>query len=94
MDDIFDEMDTEYVGITISDDTFHVIPITKIQYTCFSCLKQSSIKLFMCSGCGFNRYCDVNCQRIHWKAMHKEFCEMMKVNPTTQVLIKRDKSTN
>lgn len=39
---------------------------------CFWCNKKTTVK---CRGCGVARYCNKNCQRMHWKRSHKGICK-------------------
>ncbi|KLO10590.1 hypothetical protein SCHPADRAFT_832329 [Schizopora paradoxa] len=42
-------------------------------YRCSWC-SNASAGLKKCRGCEAARYCDVNCQRAHWRAYHKTVC--------------------
>lgn len=45
---------------------------------CANCLvseeSNGTSKLSACAQCGLAVYCDKNCQRVHWKANHKQHC--------------------
>jgi hypothetical protein len=46
---------------------------------CFNCMEQKE-KLFACNGCHFMVYCSPECQKVSWKAGHKNVCPGVKKN--------------
>ena len=47
--------------------------IPTIGWTCFACGRVVA-EMSACSGCGFTRYCSVECQRAHWRTGHRSDC--------------------
>jgi hypothetical protein len=41
---------------------------------CANCGASASCKLLRCSSCRVTYYCNVACQRAHWRTVHKEIC--------------------
>ena len=46
---------------------------------CTACARTTSAvkKLVVCAGCGEVKYCSRECQKIDWKAGHRDACETM-----------------
>ncbi|KDQ14370.1 hypothetical protein BOTBODRAFT_55515 [Botryobasidium botryosum FD-172 SS1] len=53
------------------------------RHTCSFCGKENNtgLKLATCARCRSVRYCNVNCQRAHYRACHKADCESFKDPP-------------
>jgi len=53
---------------------------------CSYCSKESDAgKLAACSRCRSVRYCDANCQKLHFQASHRADCENFKDPPITDL---------
>jgi len=48
---------------------------TPEECTCTFCGKVNTFALNVCKGCNKSRYCNIDCQRNHWKAGHKNQCK-------------------
>jgi len=47
--------------------------MANIGWECFVCGRHAG-QMSACSGCGFVRYCSTECQRVHWRAGHRNDC--------------------
>jgi len=56
---------------------------------CNNCLKfENALNTFkFCSRCKSAYYCSVDCQKVHWKALHKTECPILASNPKLPVVV-------
>lgn len=47
--------------------------------TCRNCRKPPAEgkKIYKCTGCGITGYCGKDCQRVHWREVHKTECKAL-----------------
>ena len=68
-------------GLTLKTDqgvniNFHCIPDKIDEKLCSNC-ETTTLKLYKCGRCKRVRYCNQDCQKLHWIKIHKYDCNSL-----------------
>jgi len=77
-----------YIFVDSNNKVFY-INLKDQPFTCVGCRKKHEEELWACSRCCENRYCDVDCQRIHWLNIHRSKCKMAQETAISDLLLNR-----
>jgi len=75
-----------YIFVDSNNKVFY-IDLKDQPFTCVGCRKKHTEELRVCSKCLSNRYCDVDCQRLHWIAVHRCKCKPAEETSISDMLL-------